>query len=210
MRSRRPDRWRQISEGWNWISAAGFTCAGAIACVIAWGTHSAFAQGILVNIGSSLLLFALLVFVEPTLIRRLRRPTTLAEAQSRLKALVRPENSAETSLEHALSRSIHRISQQLQAAGLSLEYARAQAEQKHFIDRAGGRVTWVVDWSGHRLRHTVAINDTPRVTKVWESRKLDGHDVSESTAMEIEAFEGVVFDLICIVVESMEPKTAWR
>jgi len=72
---------------------AAFTGAGVALLVLARVVgEDAYWQGVLVNLGTTLLLFALLVLAEPSLVRRIdaarRRPRDVTEAQQRVAAVL--------------------------------------------------------------------------------------------------------------------------
>lgn len=163
---------RALRGGWGWrlVLGAAVTLAGAGLLRLAAGVGE-FRQGLLLNLGSSVVLFALLALLNEVLVRRtaerlLRAPFDVAAGQLKAQldeyapvALPGPVPTAirvSAAVQEALTR-IHTCG--LRALQLDGDVSRL-AGPSGWTRRSAAGVTWTIRWEPARseLRHRVEVD----------------------------------------------------
>lgn len=135
------------------------TVVGLALLVVGSVDRSEYARSIYVNAGTALALFAVLVVLEPYLLRRLRVPQTLREAQDILAGSMQPHSAehSQASLKESIEVSVRWVGDQLTRAGLR-QVPSVQQNRALFRSERGayGLVEWEIYW-GESLGHVVSV-----------------------------------------------------
>jgi hypothetical protein len=210
--------WREQGRRPNWLPAAVLTLAGVVVTAAGRPMTSQYAQGVLLNLGTALLLFAVLAFAEPWLLSPLRRPRTIAEAQERLRPFVSSDTVPDGrvgSVSAEVRAATDRVRQLLRDAGFWIAHTRPGDERMTFVDWRHGadhprepsndraaQVEWTVTWAGGVLGHEVKIDGVRRTG--WTSKRL-GDEVTAATRAEIDRFaQQEVYRIMCWLVDLVE------
>lgn len=147
-------------EGTNWWVVGAFT-TGGLGLLAAAYYLSAYWQGVLVNGGTSLCLFALLVLSEPRLLRHLREPQSLDDALARFVPRVTPfqagdgASSAQSAAQNM--RLVDEVLRTVRKSGLTQEPPGPSSVR--FRSLAGSaEIEWDVAWDDKGVRHSVRVN----------------------------------------------------
>ncbi len=179
-------------EGPNWWLVGAFTVAGAGMLAVAY-VASSYWQGVLDNGGTALLLFALLVFSEPRLVRHLSRPRNLDEAAS-LAALVAPLAAGTVSTSAYIR---ERVLRAVGGTGLHQDVPGSSASSARFTNLGGAvEVEWCIGWDDKGLRHVVTVGgkSIPR-----SLGRCIGWD------KKITVHEAHVYRILCYLLRDLEP-----
>ena len=180
----------------NWWIISAFVIGGAILLAAAY-YMSSYWQGVFDNGGTALLLFALLAFSEPRLVRHLRRPTTLEEAVNRFAPMILPLSQDATRGSANIKETV------LRAIGSTgLHQHRPEPTWTLFTSLdTPVRVRWRVEWDADGLRHIVT---------------ADGKQVPRSLGRRISweekliAHEKHIYRILCYLLQEMEKKPCDR
>lgn len=178
------------SEGPNWWMICFFTIVGAGLLIAAYFVSS-YWQGVLDNGGTALLLFALLVFSEPKLIRHLRQPSTLGEALNQFTDLItpRPQPVANTS-----DQIRDRVLRTVGKTGLHQDPPESCSTR--FANLGGTiEVEWRIEWNEAGLRHLVTAFDR-KIPRSLES--FIGWD------KKIIVHEERIYNILCYLLHELE------
>jgi hypothetical protein len=177
-------------DGPNWWVIGAFTAGGAALLTTAY-YMSSYVQGVLDNVGTALLLFALLAFSGPKLIRHLRRPRTLDEALTRFAAVVGslPQGATgdSTNVKDRVLKAVGRT---------GLHQEPPEPTSTRFTNLGGTvPVEWRVEWDEKGLRHLVTADsrNIPRALGGgigWDEK--------------IAAHEERVYQILCHLLHELE------
>lgn len=180
-------------EGPNWWMIAVFILAGAGLLAVAYYLPS-YWQGVLVNSGTALFLFALLVFSEPRLVHHLRRPQTLDEALTRFNALAMPlpHGSIDGSpqIKDAVLRAVGRT-------GLHQEPPNTSSTR--FTNLGGAEeVEWRVEWDEKGIRHLVT---------AWGKKPPRSMSRNIGWDKNVATHEEHIYKILCYLLNEVESRT---
>ncbi len=186
----------------NWWVIGAFTASGLGLLIIAYYASS-YWQGVLDNGGTALLLFALLAFSEPRLVRHLRQPRTLSEASARFSAFLTPLPRVATGNRQQVK---DRVLAAVARTGLHQEPPGLSSTL--FTNLAGAvDVAWRVEWDDKGLRHHVT---TGGVTTGGVT--TGGQEVPRSLQRSIGWDENIasheerVYKILCYLIHEFEPR----
>lgn len=172
--------------GVNWLLAGGITLLGLLVLISAFPLRKAqdgYWSSLLVNLGTALLLFAVLVWLEPKLSKHLREAVlaqrTLADAQQALGEALRARHARQpsgVSRDDAIEQTVLWAGDRLIESGLV--QVSAGPSEMLFADRAKPDeplLTWKVSWDPDKgLCHEVT---TPASRAMrWEWSLSTGND----------------------------------
>lgn len=168
----------------NWPLASGVTLVGVLVLGGAFPlrkTEEGYWTSLLVNLGTALLLFALLVWLEPKLYRRIREAVlarrTLTEAQQALREALsakRARQAPGSLREDAVEQTVLWVGDRLIECGL-LQVSASPFEMLFADQRAPDEplITWKVSWGPEELCHKVTTFGKPEAD--WKQSLSKGN-----------------------------------
>lgn len=176
-------------QGPNWWVIGIFTAVGA--GLLALGYYmSSYWQGVLVNGGTALLLFAMLAFAEPRLVRHLRAPRTAEEALARFASLVAPFRQ-----DSSHPRTKDRVLRLVARTGLHQDPPASSSANFRKLDGSTD-VNWCVEWDDAGLRHIVTVKGRAIPPRLGDYVGWD-----EPAAMH----EDRIYKILCYLLDHLEP-----
>ncbi|MBX6388041.1 MAG: hypothetical protein IRZ08_03405 [Frankia sp.] len=182
----------------RWPVVAAFTAGGAAMLGGGVFVDDQYAQSILVNLGTTLLLFAALFLAEQRLLLAFTRvlgPRTLAEAQRDLTDLISSARqvggggAVPVTTAAACRDAVNRIGPQLWHAGLR-QQPSAHPDRIVYTDEAGLALRWEIAWDAPGLRHEISIGTEHRSWGPWA---LSGGSLTPADLAILREFENEVF-----------------
>jgi hypothetical protein len=234
--------WKRRWERPNWGLVLATIAVGSAISLSARWIKDEFYQNLLVGIGSSVMTFALLALAEPWLVRQLRSPRDLAEATSRLRQHLDPFATGEgnpptgVTVPSLVNRSTDAVLHRLRDAGFRPEYTPSTSAHMTLAAPANLNLTWTIDWSGNRLRHTVrrcgGSPDRQRHSGLrhfvrrhfvrrhfvwrsadslpeWESEELTPESI-EHALSQVHEFESRVFPIMTWILDDLDRRAPRR
>ncbi|MGQ0718038.1 MAG: hypothetical protein ACT4NP_12160 [Pseudonocardiales bacterium] len=176
----------------DWARIAAFTGGGVVLLAVAYFLTS-YWQSVLVNGGTALLLFGLLVRYEPRLVRLVdaarRQPRNLDEALARFAALVAPAPQTAASRADITDRVLTTV------CGTGLHQQAPGESSARFTDVNGSTaVDWWVEWDVSGIRHVVTVGGAEVAPDLagsvgWDSR--------------FAAHEKRVYAILCLLLRKL-------
>lgn len=187
----------------TWL-AVGLTASGFIVLLVAWLAEGSYWESVLVNIGTTFILFATLAFLEPRLVRRLKAHLAadgLSQAQAEVMRLLSQASGEKPSVTRmqATEDSVRSVGRAIVGAGLVQCRAEVEDGVVAFEDTKGLGLRWCVGVGPH-LSHKLCKNGlslfewppTGRAVFV----KQDENELTDSDRESLAQFENEVVTIL--------------